>query len=378
VSSEGLYVEAVKVFGADLSGVAIGDGGILLGDGVASLLGDDTAGAAYVIMDDNIYAYADEPNASEAASGVVSMTLFSSTSGGDLIVENLDAPIMIVIEHAAIANWTNGSTNGSLPGCWYWDEDVEGWSEEGCEVNFNDTSYALSSATQTVCLCTHLTDFNAKTKKVSASVGVVEIDITINTISAEDITRLFTWDNLMAHPLPFIVVASVWGCFFLALVFMYLYDNHLDRQAIKSLFRYDPHFSGSRSSKDRSSLMVNGMVQSDLEHFWSMKSIFHRHMWLSVGFRAPTSNFASTGRALVLLVFVLSTFAGNAIFFGTDRSMVANAGIIAFSVSVISLGPVLVCVDALLELPRLRPPAALLLPLGHAKLPGPRGQLQRP
>jgi hypothetical protein len=64
-------------------------------------------------------------------------------------------------------------------------------------------------------------------------------------------------------------------------------------------------------------------------------------MWLSVGFRAPTSNFSSTGRALTLLMFVLGTFAGNAIFFGTDRSMVANAGIIAFSVSVMSLGPVL-------------------------------------
>jgi hypothetical protein len=105
---------------------------------------------AYVIMDDNIYGYADEPNASEAVSGVVSMTLFSSVSGDELIVEDLDAPIMIVIEHAAITNWTNGSTNGVLPGCWYWDEDIKGWSEEGCAVNFNDTSYALSSATQTV------------------------------------------------------------------------------------------------------------------------------------------------------------------------------------------------------------------------------------
>jgi hypothetical protein len=337
VSSQGLYVETVMVSGADLS--EIGDGSVLLGDGVASLLGDGAAGTAYVIMDDNIYGYADDPNASEAMPGVVSMTLFSSTSGDELIVEDLDAPIMIVIEHAAITNWTNGSANGTLPGCWHWDEDREGWSEEGCEVNFNDTSYALSAATQTVCLCTHLTDFNIKTKKVSASVGVVEIDIAINTISVEDITRLFTWDNLMEHPLPFIVVTSVWGWFALSLVVLHLYDSHLDRKTIKSLSHHDPRFSGRRA--DRSSFMVKGMYQSDLQHFWSMKSILHRHMWLSVAFRAPTSNFASTGRALVLLVFVLSTFAGNAIFFGTDRSMVANAGIIAFSVSIISLGPVL-------------------------------------
>jgi hypothetical protein len=341
VSSEGLYVEVVKVFGADLSGVAIGDGGILLGDGVASLLGGDTAGAAYVIMDDNIYAYTDEPNASEAASGVVSMTLFSSTSGDDLIVEHLDAPIMIVIEHAAIANWTNGSTNGSLPGCWYWDEDVEGWSEEGCEVNFNDTSYALSSATQTVCLCNHLTDFNVKTKTVKASAGPVKIELVVNIISAEDISRLFTWDNLMAHPLPFTVVASVWGCFTLSLVFLHLFDRHLDRRAIKDIVRHDPRLTQNSPRGLSSTFRRNGVLQSKLDTFWSVRSLLHRHMWLSVAFRAPTSNLASTGRALCLVVFILGTCTTNAIFFGTDRSMSANAGIIAFSASIIALGPAL-------------------------------------
>jgi hypothetical protein len=33
---------------------------------------------------------------------------------------------------------------------------------------------------------------------------------------------------------------------------------------------------------------------------------------------------------------------GNAIFFGTDKSMVANAGVIAFAVSIISVWPVIV------------------------------------
>jgi hypothetical protein len=277
------------------------------------------------------------------------MSLFNTESGDDVVVEGLSTPIAIIIEHAAIANWTNGSANGTSPGCWYWDEETEGWNSDGCAVNFNDTRYALSSATQTVCLCDHLTDFNVKTKKVSASIGAIEIDLVINTISAQDVARLFTWDNLMAHPLPFIVVASVWGCFALALVFLHLYDSHLDRRAVNDVFRHDPRFGGRKRRQD-STYIKNGIIQSNLENFWSLKSILHRHMWLSVGFRAPTSNFASTARALTLLVFVLGTFAGNAIFFGTDRSMVANAGIIAFSVSVISLGPVLmlmVCMNYL-------------------------------
>jgi hypothetical protein len=198
VSATNVYLEAVLVLAA-LSEAAIGNGNVLLGVGIASVLGDQPAGSAYVVVEENIYGYADEPNASEAISGVVSMSLFNTDSGGDVVVEGHEVPIAIIIEHAAIANWTNGSANGSLPGCWYWDEDAEGWSEEGCAVNFNDTSYALSSPTQTVCLCNHLTDFSVKTKRLSGSIGgVLDVDIQVNTISTEDIALLFTWDNLVS------------------------------------------------------------------------------------------------------------------------------------------------------------------------------------
>jgi hypothetical protein len=188
VDAEGLQLEAA-ILPSDLSRAAVGGGGVVLGGGVAGLLGGQEAGSTHIKMADNIYEYAAEPNASESVSGIVSFSLFSPESGQEFVVEGLHEPIQIVIAHEAIADWSDGSTNGTLPGCWYWDEEADGWANDGCVVNFNDTNYDLSSPTQTVCLCTHLTEFNAKA-------GPIEIALTVNTISMDDVLN-FTWENLV-------------------------------------------------------------------------------------------------------------------------------------------------------------------------------------
>jgi hypothetical protein len=205
---------------------------------------------------------------------------------------------------------------------------------------------------------------------------------------------------------------------------MHLRDNHLDRRAIKQLFIADPRFvhESRRTSiaLELRKAKKRDPREMDMGHFWNLRSILHRHMWLSTGWRAPTSNFSSIGRALTLLTFSLGTFTvrlehielcpsrfghadqvipaspaslvdpgqlgecmflldsvwvcfatclphtnykvtfvvdpvscvqsyrlslvsqGNAIFFGTDKTMIANTAIIAFGVSILACGPVLI------------------------------------
>jgi hypothetical protein len=189
VDAEGLHLEAAILPVGFSQAAAIGGGDVVLSDSVADLLGATETGSTLIRMANNIYDYAAEPNASESVSGLVSFSLFSPESGEELVVQGLHEPIQIVIAHGAIAEWSDGSFNGTLPSCWYWDEDAGGWDDAGCRVNFDDTNYDLSSPTQTVCLCTHLTEFNAKA-------GPIEIAITVNTISMDDVLN-FTWENLV-------------------------------------------------------------------------------------------------------------------------------------------------------------------------------------
>jgi hypothetical protein len=104
VSSDSLYLEAA-VLPAELSSVSIGGGLVALNDDMSSLLGGGAVESTYVVTG-NIYEHIDEPNASEAASGVVSFSLFSQESGEELVVENVETPIVIIISHAPIENWS--------------------------------------------------------------------------------------------------------------------------------------------------------------------------------------------------------------------------------------------------------------------------------
>jgi hypothetical protein len=117
----------------------------------------------------------------------------------------------------------------------------------------------------------------------------------------------------MAHPLPLTVVSSVWAVFLVAFVLLAVRDSHLDRRAIKQLYIADSRFvhEARRSTIALERLRTfakRDVRKMDMGHFWNLRSVLHRHMWLSTGWRAPTSNFSSIGRALTLLIFTLGTF----------------------------------------------------------------------
>jgi hypothetical protein len=197
---EGLSLEVAVLSSDDLANVAIGGGTVQLNDEVAALMADLAGvGSTLLITEDNMYAFAPEPNSSVAVGGITSFSLADQSTGGEVAVNALDSPLEIVLNHDPIENWSNGTITGTVSGCWFWDEKDGGWSSDGCVVNYFDTAYSLSSPTQTVCLCTHLTDFNAK-------VGPVEISVTVNTISTEDVLN-FTWENLV-RGIPYTLITT--------------------------------------------------------------------------------------------------------------------------------------------------------------------------
>ena len=81
-----------------------------------------------------------------------------------------------------------------------WDV-IKFWSTDGCKLSWHNDS-------ATTCICTHLTSF---------SVGLSQFEPNINLLEIEDVRRL-TISNIIDHPIPAILVVSVW-VFCLLLIF---------------------------------------------------------------------------------------------------------------------------------------------------------------
>jgi hypothetical protein len=129
------------------------------------------------------------------ASGVHSLTL-GRANGGIHDVSHLPEPIDITFE-VELPGTNNNSTDGGeiyfQASCLYWDTDAGEWSDAGCVLK-------SQVGTTVVCSCTHLTDFATAFAATAASAD----------FSALTNFSLFTIDNILANPLPFVVMFSLY------------------------------------------------------------------------------------------------------------------------------------------------------------------------
>jgi hypothetical protein len=197
LSSAGLHLEAAVLSAEVVSDFSLAGEVVAISDDISAILDGGQATATLVVMDDNLYSYAHEPEGTQTASGIVSFSLFAHDSGEELVVENLRTPMMIKIPHTKIANWSDSRVRGVVPSCWYWT--IQGWADDGCVVNFDNTDSPLSNSTQTVCLCDHLTDFNIK---------VSEFVPTFTVAQASDFRRVQA-QNIVDNPIPSLVCLSL-------------------------------------------------------------------------------------------------------------------------------------------------------------------------
>jgi hypothetical protein len=131
------------------------------------------------------------------ASGVHSLTL-GRPNGETHAVHDLVEPVEIVFEvsNDEIRNTTIGNITSTLvveAQCLYWSVNTGGWDDTGCTL-------ISENATHVVCACTHLTDFATAFKETALSAD----------FSAFTRVDLFTLDNILANPLPFVLLFTMY------------------------------------------------------------------------------------------------------------------------------------------------------------------------
>jgi hypothetical protein len=124
-----------------------------------------------------------------ADSSVLTLTMLDATSGAEIAVNDLDHPIMLVINHPAVNNTFERN-------CTFFDTASDTWRGEGCVfVNGSQTT-----ATTTMCNCTHLTDFaillEEKKARELSTPGVYVIN---ETLTIEFNITDSQWDNVDAE-----------------------------------------------------------------------------------------------------------------------------------------------------------------------------------
>jgi hypothetical protein len=211
----------------------------------------------------------------------------------------------IVLDHDPIDNWSNGTTEGTVPGCWFWDEEDGGWSADGCVVNYFDTTYSLSSPTQTVCLCTHLTDFNVK---------ATDFVPTINMISSSDVQRVKS-SHIRDNPGPTIAVGA------LIVVYLVLWPciRHRDKAVPKITVQSGLARMASRKTKtELEKRHWTGIIKAVL------KTMHYRHAWLGIYFCEVGDRSTGVERLTCALSMILGAMATSAFFFGTENNSVSG------------------------------------------------------
>ena len=129
------------------------------------------------------------------SSGVHSLTL-GRANGGIHDVSHLPEPVDITFEVELPETDNNSTDVGEIfyqASCLYWDTDAGEWSDSGCVLK-------SQVGTIVVCSCTHLTDFATAFSATAASAD----------FSALTNFSLFTIDNILANPLPFVVLFSLY------------------------------------------------------------------------------------------------------------------------------------------------------------------------
>jgi len=155
-----------------------------------------------------------------ASSPIVSLSLFQISS------ENIMQPLEYHSGAVSIQIPTFAGVDTSQYDCGFWDESLLIWSTEGCETSQLDDSL--------ICSCTHLTSFAATL-----------MDDSVNGYSQTQSSHpeVFTWANILGHPIPIVSLGSFTVLFMLLSVVAYRRDCFLDREGL--LLSFNAMSSGS-------------------------------------------------------------------------------------------------------------------------------------
>ncbi len=185
------------------------------------------------------------------------------------------------------------------------------WQGDGCVVKSRNGTF-------TVCSCTHLTLFK---------VDLDAFEPTFNTLSAEDFLNL-TWENIMAHPVPFIMLNTWLGAYLILLFLVRLHDQRLDRAAFMRLLKQWPLTVGRVDEpefKDPTILANEKQARYGYYVLINVKEGFKTsHLWFSIPFRDVGDSFTSAGRLTFACVLVLTGFMISALFYGTSQTAEAE------------------------------------------------------
>ena len=255
--------------------------------------------ASFVELADNLYPGGD------VASPLVGLTLLDGGSHSPLDYTEGMVTVQIPL-----------STNEALdPSCEFWDESLQQWSEEGCELTgyYPEQGYIL-------CNCTHLTTFSCPL---------------IPPILIPEWTNL-TWANLVAEPTGVLVLLAITGAAFLASLWGRAHDRELDRAGIAQTYKLleREHMVRRPTKPDASSPQRVKTVQEKRQVYSGSESIscasvqrwlgkrgltgfnvlLKKHSWVSVYGRHPMSTVGSVDRVWILYSCVLISAALSAMF----------------------------------------------------------------
>ena len=170
--------------------------------------------------------YGAEAGYETSISGTTSLKFSAAGSEAKVEVAGLKEPITLIVPHTGSLS----SDPRITPKCRWWDKPNEMWSRKGCMVNREK-----STSAQTVCECTHLTDFNVLADDSSeffddaADLNPDDLLPTFETLSMEDLEYV-TWDNMMRSPEPLLVLCVLWGIWLLTFPLLFSWDKKRKRK----------------------------------------------------------------------------------------------------------------------------------------------------
>jgi hypothetical protein len=311
---------------------------------IPGLSSSELIATTFFTYSQNIYSFLDlDPRlerGSKSTSGIVSVSFFlPSTASNDSLpiifsfdpdtnltsstpvlgetkhvkVEGLKAPVRIEISHEVLdsrvymselnsssSHNSSSSLNSSLIStefeyqsrCRFFDPLKNDWSSEGCTVDV-----AHSTPVSTVCLCTHLTDFNLHSLLVEKS------DFTPRLLIAdEEDVREINWRNLTAHPIPLLCVLLVLSSYLFLLPLIHTAD-------LKQMVLWLEGKEVWRKHEEINYLHIceRWMIL--------MKGTFvYRHMWFGILFRRPGEVFTSAQKFTCCISILLGAMAVSAFF----------------------------------------------------------------
>jgi hypothetical protein len=274
-------------------------------EGMAVAPGGDAGGASFAVpggtlssdssasVNSQSTAFTKNPHGAETPDGLSGVKssvvgLSFSDEQGEIKVQNLSEPIMIVIPNTLPINYGSGDITATFnytckrgvkeevffecpgpgsnmtlsiecdipwwgtrsvnksgscisttgPACTYWDEELESWSDAGCVVD-------SWTADNTTCACTHLTDFGTATSGIGAEAMAV-----LN----QDPRDIFNPATMMKNIVVFATIFSMFGLC-LCLMFQGWMKDRSDMKAmVPELYTDNP-----QGAVDKGALLLGGL-----------------------------------------------------------------------------------------------------------------------